>query len=91
MRRAIKWIYDVNPFYVHFKKHYCPQCGDRLRVNYCCKVVDFNSPEAVNYDFRVGDTIWKGEVEFRMSLLKCPTCKFEISPNEMRSLEKGKE
>ena len=26
-KRAIKYIYDANPFYVHWKKHFCPKCG----------------------------------------------------------------
>lgn len=23
---AIKYIYDTSPFYVHWKKHFCPKC-----------------------------------------------------------------
>ena len=25
MKKAIKYIYDANPFYVHLKKHVCPK------------------------------------------------------------------
>ena len=59
MRKAIKYIYDANPFYVHWKKHFCPKCGKKLELRYVSKIVNSNSPEAKDYDFSVGD------VEFR--------------------------
>lgn len=26
MKKAIKYIYNANPFYVHWKEHFCPKC-----------------------------------------------------------------
>ena len=53
MRKAIKYIYDANPFYVHWKKHFCPKCGNKLELRYISKIVNSNSPEAKDYDFSV--------------------------------------
>lgn len=53
---AIKYIYDVSPFYVHWKKHFCPKCGEKLELRYISKIVNSDSPEAKDYDFSVGDT-----------------------------------
>ncbi len=49
-KRAIKYIYDANPFYVHWKKHFCPKCGKKLELRYVSKIVNSNSPEAKDYE-----------------------------------------
>lgn len=59
MKKAIKYIYDANPFYVHCKKHVCPKCGSKVELRYVSKIVNSKSPEAKDYDFSVGDTfLW---------------------------------
>lgn len=59
MKKAIKYIYDANPFYVHWKKHVCPKCGSKVELRYVSKIVNSKSPEAKDYDFSVGDTfLW---------------------------------
>ena len=32
MRKAIKYIYNANPFYVHWRKHFCPNCKKKRRA-----------------------------------------------------------
>ena len=87
---AIKYIYDVSPFYVHWKKHICPKCGGKLELRYISKIVSSNSPEAKYYDFSVGDTFFVGDVEFRTRYFYCPKCLIDISFQEMKKFEKGK-
>ena len=65
-KKAIKYIYEANPFYVHWKKHFCPKCGNKVELRYVSKIVNSKSPEAKDYDFSVGDTFFVGDVEFRM-------------------------
>lgn len=56
MKNAIKYVYDVNPFYVHWKRHFCPKCGNKLELRYASRIINSKSPEATDYDFSVGDT-----------------------------------
>lgn len=59
MRKSIKYIYDANPFYAHWKRHFCPKCGKKLELQYISKIVNPKSPKAKDYDFSVGDTfLW---------------------------------
>lgn len=88
MKKAIKYIYDANPIYVHLKKHYCPQCGERLELRYVSKIVNSKSAEAKNYDFSVGDTFFVGDVEFRTRYFYCPKCDLEISFKAQKKYEK---
>lgn len=88
MSKAIKYIYDASPFYVHLKKHYCPKCGNRLVTKHFSKVVNSNSPEAKDYDFSVGDTFFSGDVEFRIRCFFCITCQHNISVKDMKKYEK---
>lgn len=88
MPRAIKYLYNANPFYVYFKKHFCPKCNGRLKTKYHKKVVNSSSPEAKDYDFKVGDVLYIGDVEFRTMLFYCPVCGFEISFKDMKNVEK---
>ena len=87
---AIKYIYDASPFYVHWKKHFCPKCGKKLELWYVSKIVNSNSPEAKDYDFSVGDTFFVGDVEFRIRYFHCSNCQFDISFKEMKKYEKSK-
>ncbi len=89
MKIAIKYIYDANPFYIHWKKHYCPKCGKKLELMYTSKVVNSKSPEAINYDFFVGDTFFVGDVEFRTRYFFCNECQYSISPHDMKCVEKN--
>ena len=89
MRKAIKYIYGASPFYVHWKKHYCPNCGDKVELRYVSKVVNSKSPEAKNFDFSVGDTYFVGDVEFRTRYFYCPKCQLDISIEEMKKYEKN--
>ncbi len=83
---SVSW--DENPFYVYFKKHYCPLCGTKLKTSYYSVIVNSDSPEAKNYDFSSDDGELTGDVEFRTMCFKCPKCEIKISFDEMKRLEK---
>ena len=91
MKKAIKYVYDANPFHVHFRKHFCPKCGGKLELRYTGKIVNSKSPEANNYDFSSGDTFFAGDVEFRTQYFFCNDCQFSISIQNMKKHEKNKE
>ena len=63
MKKAIKYIYAANPFYVHLKKHVCPKCGSKAELRYVSKIVNSKSPEAKDYDFSAGDRRYKITVD----------------------------
>ena len=88
MKRAIKYLYTVNPFYAHLKKHYCYQCGKKLSVQYFKKIVSPSSAEADDYDFTVSDTSFSRDVEFRTMYFYCPCCNISISLHKMKRFEK---
>ena len=91
MKKAIKYIYNgANPFYIHFKKHFCFKCGSKLELRYVCEVINSKSPEAKNYDFSLGDTFLVGDVEFRTGYFYCTNCKKGISIQEMKKREKDR-
>lgn len=89
-KRAVKYIYNVNPFYVYFKKHYCPKCKILLKRDYDSNIVNSLSSEAKDYDFAIGagDSYYKGDVEFRTSFFRCPKCNLKIPFDEMKKVEK---
>ena len=60
MRKAIKYIFDANPFYVHYKKHFCPKCGKKLELRFASKNVNSKSSEAKDYDLSLSDTFLQG-------------------------------
>lgn len=89
-KKAIKYIYEANPFYVHWKKHFCPKCGSKVELRYTSKIANSTSPQAKDYDFSVGDTFFVGDVEFRTRYFYCPKCLLNISFQEMKKFEKDK-
>ena len=90
MKNAIKYIYSANPFFVHWKRHVCPKCGNKVELRHISRVINSKSPEAKDYDFSMGDTSFVGDVEFRTRCFYCPKCAINISFEEMKRFEKGK-
>lgn len=88
---AVKYLYNANPLYVHFKKHYCPNCKTILKIDYESKIVNSYSPEAIDYDFSIGagDSNYYGDVEFRTSFFRCPKCNTKVLFGEMSRIEKS--
>lgn len=77
-----------NPFYVHFKKHYCINCGELLRAIKVSKIVNSNSTEAKKYDFSMGDTYMIGNVKFIWTEFQCHKCLRLFTIDEMKRIEK---
>ncbi len=77
-------------FYTVFKKHFCPQCGEKLKRIKVSKVVNSGSPEAKDYDFADADSFMTGDVEFIWKEFYCERCKKQISVSEMKQIEKDR-
>ena len=45
MKKAIKYVSDANPIYVHLKKHFCPTCGRKTKLSYVSRIVNSKSKE----------------------------------------------
>lgn len=88
MKKAIKYIYNANPLYVHWKKHFCPRCKTKVELGFLSTIVNSKSPEARKYDFSMGDTYYVGDVEFRVRCFYCTQCQINISFQEMKKYER---
>lgn len=78
-----------NPFYVHFKKHYCPVCNISLAPVKVSIIVNSKSEEAKNYDFSNGDGYMVGNVRFIRTELKCSYCGKSYSVREIKNYERN--
>ena len=72
-----------NPLFV-YRKHYCPKCGEKLRVVKNEKIVDSASFEAENYDFSLGKGFIVGNVKFVRTEFLCKHCKKTYSVDEVK-------
>ena len=61
-------------FYIFLKKHYCPNCGNKLLRKKVSAVINSESPEAKYYDFEVADMLVKGDMKFTHIELYCNQC-----------------
>ncbi len=76
-----------SPFFVFFKKHYCPCCGSKLSVKQISRVVHSRSEESKDFDFSSGDTYMIGNVKFTWDVFYCESCNIEYTVQEMKRLE----
>ena len=76
------------PFWVRFKKHYCPTCMNLLTTTKVSKIVNSNSEEAKDYDFSSGDTYMIGNIKFIWTEFLCAACGKTYSLEEIRKNEK---
>lgn len=73
-----------NPFFVYFKKHYCPCCGNRLVRQKVSEVIHSDSEEAKNYDFEVADITVKGNIKLTHIEFHCANCQRNYSIRETK-------
>ena len=76
------------PFWVRFKKHYCPTCMNLLTTTKVSKIVNSNSEEAKDYDFSSGDTYMIGNIKFIWTEFLCAACGKTYSLQEINEIEK---
>ena len=88
--KGIKYI-NEDIIYISFKKHYCPNCKNKLKTVKVSKKIDSNSPEAKNYSFDVGSLgdrfVVSGEVEFVQKEFDCPNCHKHFTVKELKKAE----
>lgn len=80
-----------SPFYVNFKKHYCPNCGVRVKKIKVSRVVNSASSEAKDFDFHMMNTYMIGNVKFIWTEFQCPNCRRQFSIEDMKRIEEKKE
>ncbi|GHV78035.1 hypothetical protein AGMMS49942_28560 [Spirochaetia bacterium] len=78
-------LYKANPFYLYFKKHYCPECNAVLTKKYHAEIIDDASGEK-QYDILPSRK--SGKIQLRFGLFTCKNCGFEIEFDAMKKLEK---
>ncbi len=78
--------------YTLFKKHYCPCCKEKLKTTTIKKIINYNAPEAKDYDFWVGPTgnrhLVTGDMEFYIKGFKCNVCNKCFFIDEVKKSEK---
>ena len=77
------------PFFVYFKKHDCPCCGDRLVRQKVSKIINSDSEEAAKYDFEVADIAVKGNMKFTRIEFRCTGCRKNYSIKELNARKEG--
>jgi uncharacterized protein with PIN domain len=82
----VQTVYKENIFFVFFKKHVCPQCGEQLEQSYTNEILPAKSKEARRYR-RIGDAVYFGDVELRTACFYCNKCKKNVSYQEVRANE----
>lgn len=73
--------------YVSFKKHDCPCCHHLLKTVKVSRVVNSRSPEAKDFNFRMGRSYMVGDVKFVWKEFECPECKKHFTVEELKRLE----
>ena len=71
-------------FYTFFKKHSCPNCGNKLSKKTVSQILNSKSPLAKKCDFEVADIIVKGNMKFTHIVLSCDACKKTFTVKELK-------
>lgn len=74
-----------SPFFVYFRRHYCPICGQKLLRKKVSKVVHSDSEEAKDYNFEIADNYVKGNVRFSHIEFFCPACQKYYTVKEAKN------
>ena len=70
------------------KEHFCPECGAKLEKVAVSKIVNPQSPEAKEFDFKLGHhTYAAGDIQFTWNEFECPKCGKHLTVDEMQAAE----
>lgn len=90
MIQGKKYIND-DVVYTSFKKHYCPDCSNKLKTVKVSKVVNYKSPEAKDYDFYFGrpgqGVMVTGDAMFIWKEFECSNCARHFTVEELKKIE----
>ncbi|MBQ8893986.1 MAG: hypothetical protein IJ043_06205 [Clostridia bacterium] len=81
------YIYESNSsFYIFAKKHYCPNCKEKLKKVKASAEFRGDSPEAEKYNYynRYGKNV---KVRLTWLELECPVCGCHMNEEEMKKAE----
>ena len=62
------------PFYVFFKKHYCPHCKNKLTRKTVSEIINSETADKTKYDFDVAEITVKGNMKFTHIEFYCNQC-----------------
>lgn len=82
-----KWTGE-SLIFTFFIDHKCPVCNEVLDVITEKKIVNYNSPEAKDYDFYGYDARAYGDVEFSWNAFACDACGYTGSIKEVKEIER---
>ena len=79
----------TRPFFVNFKKHYCPVCNEELKKVKVSRIVNSKSEEAKDFDFSSsGEGYMIGNVKFIWTEFTCAKCRQNYSIDSIYHSEK---
>ncbi len=73
-------------FFIYFKKHSCPKCGNELKPVKVSEIVDSKSEKAKDFDFSSEDVYLKGKIKFIWAEFKCADCGKQYTVNYIKNI-----
>ena len=88
MQVGISW--DIGPvIFKYFKKHYCPDCGEKLKLKRMIKELSSHSEEWQRR--QMSNDMAAGEVFIVWHDFICSQCNKRLTIDEVKEIEKTKE
>ena len=80
------WNID-KPFFAKFKKHYCNNCNELLKIVW---ITHFGIRKGSIEDFgkRIRYDIFNHPIDYKFAIFECPKCKKKLSINDQYFIEK---
>lgn len=82
-------IYPRSPIYIRWRKHFCPNCNNKLEARYDSRVIDKNSPEGKKMNYLCVFAYPMADIEERTWYLYCPKCESKVSVEEIKKSKKN--
>lgn len=87
MSYQVQYDFEDSIFYLFIRKHYCPNCRNKLKVKYRSNVINSDEKSIMSSEFKMGKYYFSGDKIIKTPIFHCEKCSSDFLISEIKQIE----